>query len=131
MLVQEIVEWTIEYRCFVLDRNVAAVSVYWRDGKLAKSADGEWRATEAELNEASEFCTRMLRDRSVAIPDAVVLDVGIIKDRGWAAVECNAAFASGLYGCDPAAVLGVLRRTCVLRDATVPGATERSVPNNS
>ena len=31
VLVQEVVEWTIEFRCFVLERKVAAVSVYQRE----------------------------------------------------------------------------------------------------
>jgi len=35
--------------------------------------------------------------------------VGHIKDRGWAVVEANAAWGSGLYGCDPVKVLEVLR----------------------
>ncbi|MCI0744714.1 MAG: ATP-grasp domain-containing protein [Verrucomicrobia subdivision 3 bacterium] len=113
VLVQEVVEWTIEFRCFVLERKVAAVSAYWRDGKLAKSDDDTWIATDAELNEATQFCESVLRDPSVSVPDAVVLDLGVIRNRGWAVVECNAAFASGIYGCDPTAVLNVLRRACM------------------
>ena len=112
VLVQEVVEWAIEFRCFVLDRKISAVSAYCRDGKLAKSEDGVWIASDAELNEATQFCESVLLDPSVALPDAVVLDVGIIRNRGWALVECNAAFASGIYGCDPVAVLPVLRRAC-------------------
>src|SRR5438093_5005239 len=56
VLVQEVVEWTMEFRCFVLERKVAAVSAYWRDGKLAKSEDGMWIASDAELHEATQFC---------------------------------------------------------------------------
>ena len=106
-------EWTIEFRCFVLERKVAAVSAYWRDGKLAKSEDGVWIASSAESREATQFCENFLREPSVSVPDAVVLDVGVIRNHGWAVIECNAAFASGIYGCDPVAVLPVLRRACV------------------
>jgi hypothetical protein len=112
VLVQEVVEWTIEFRCFVLERKVAAVSAYWRDGQLAKSPDGFWLASDAELNEAAQFCEKVVRDRSVSVADAIVLDVGVIRKHGWAVVECNAAFAAGIYGCDPVAVLPVLRRAC-------------------
>ena len=56
VVVQEVVEWTIEFRCFVLERQVAAVSVYWRDGRIAKSEDGAWISSDAELNEATQFC---------------------------------------------------------------------------
>src|SRR5262245_34082461 len=65
--VQQVVEWTIESRCFVLERKVAAVSTYWRDGKLAKSEDGAWIASDAELNEAADFCENVLRDSSVSV----------------------------------------------------------------
>jgi hypothetical protein len=112
VLVQEVVDWTMEFRCFVLDRGVAAVSAYWRDGKLAKSDDGVWTATDKEIEEASRFCKSVLLESAVSIPEAVVLDVGMIRNHGWAVVECNAAFASGIYGCDPVAVLPVLRRAC-------------------
>src|SRR6185503_1263961 len=100
VLVQQIVEWTTEFRCFVLERKVVAVSAYWRDGKLAKSEDGVWIASDAERNEATRFCENVLRDPSVSIPDAIVLDVGIVRNHGWAVIECNAAFSSGIYGCD-------------------------------
>jgi len=112
VLAQEVVEWTIEFRCFVLERKAAAVSVYWRDGRLAKSGDGDWMASDAELNEATQFCESALRDANVSVPDAVVLDVGVIRNHGWAVIECNAAFAAGIYGCNPVAVLSVLRRAC-------------------
>jgi hypothetical protein len=38
-----------------------------------------------------------------------VLDVGIITNRGWAVIEQNAAWGSGIYGCDPVQVLEVIR----------------------
>ena len=40
---------------------------------------------------------------------ARTFDVRIIEDRGWAVVEQNAAWGSGIYGCDPEQVLEVLR----------------------
>ena len=58
----------------------------------------------------------MLQDSRVALPPAVVLDVGYITGRGWGVVEANAAWGSGLYGCDPAAVLHVLQRACIAGD---------------
>jgi hypothetical protein len=45
----------------------------------------------------------------------VVVDVGVIPGRGWAAVEHHACWGSGVYGCDPAAVLGVLRQSMARR----------------
>jgi len=112
VLVQEIVEWSTEFRCFVLDRKVVAVSPYWYDGMLAKSEDGSWSAGNDKLEDAIRFCDSLLKDETVSLPHAIALDVGLTKGRGWAVVECNAAFSSGLYGCDPTEVLRVLRRAC-------------------
>jgi hypothetical protein len=39
----------------------------------------------------------------------VVVDVGFIRDRGWAVIEQNAAWGAGIYECDPLQVLEVLR----------------------
>ncbi len=112
VLVQEVVRWTVEYRCFVVDRTIATASAYWLDGSLAKSEGGAWIERGSELREAVQFCQRFLSDPSVDVPDAAVVDVGIIENHGWAVVECNAAWASGTYGCDPIEVLRVLRRAC-------------------
>lgn len=49
---------------------------------------------------------------SVSVPEAVVVDVGMIRDRAWAVIECNAAWGSGIYGCDPVEVFRVLQRAC-------------------
>src|SRR3989442_1197316 len=51
VLVQEVVKWTVEYRCFVVDRTVATGSAYWRDGVLARAEDGTWIEREPELRE--------------------------------------------------------------------------------
>jgi hypothetical protein len=112
VLVQEIVEWTTEFRCFVLDRKLLTASPYWHNGQLAKSEDGSWSAGNDQLEDAIRFCNSVLQDRTVSLPDAIALDIGIIQYRGWAIIECNAAFSSGIYGSDPIQVLRVLRRAC-------------------
>jgi hypothetical protein len=112
VLVQQVVNWQVEFRSFVLDRKVVAISPYSRNGVLAKADDGSWPAEERELVAAEEFCRSILADSELNLPDAIGLDVGIIEDHGWAVVESNAAWAAGIYGCDPAAVLPVLRRAC-------------------
>ena len=65
-----------------------------------------------ELSEAIQFCTTFLENPGVLVPDACVIDVGFIQGKGWAIIECNAAWSSGVYGCDGAGVLSVLRRAC-------------------
>jgi hypothetical protein len=40
------------------------------------------------------------------------MDVGLIDDRGWAIVEFNPVWCSGLLGADPSKVLPLLERAC-------------------
>jgi len=129
VLVQEVVDWATEFRCFVLDHKVVTSSAYWRDGQSAKSEDGSWSASGAELEEASRFCETVLADQTVTFPDAVALDVGVIRGHGWAVIECNAAFGSGIYGCDPVAVLRVLRRAC--RPRSPWGGRDANTPQSN
>jgi hypothetical protein len=109
VLVAEPVVWEVEYRLFVLERAIAALSPYLRGGELARQGDA-WPAEPGEIEDATAFAQAMLADPEVALPAAVVVDVGRIHDRGWA------AWASGLCGADPLSVLDVLRRASVPRD---------------
>lgn len=92
--------WEIEYRFFVLDREIVAVSPY-------RWTEGDYPGEETE-REALRFGEQVLADATVMLPRAVVLDVGVIAGTGWSVVEANAAAMSGIYDCDPARVLEVL-----------------------
>ena len=107
VLVAEPVEWTVEYRCFVLEGQVVALSPYRRRGQVLRA----FTARPAEITAARRFAQSLLAEES--LPPAVVLDVGEIPGRGWAAVEANPTWAAALYGCDAAQVLPVLQRACV------------------
>jgi hypothetical protein len=110
VLVSEPVVWEVEFRCFVLEREVTTLSPYARLGRWYRWRRPPWPAPLAEVAEALEFTSQVLSHPAVIIPPAVVLDVGKIARRGWAVVEANPAWASALYGCDPGRVLPVLRR---------------------
>jgi hypothetical protein len=111
VLVSEVVTWEKEFRCFVLDRQLRTCSVYLRNGELQRAND--FAASDEELAEVTAFVNAVLADGRVDFPRTAVLDVGVIAGRGWAVVEQNAAWSSGLYGCDPAEVLAVLRHAAV------------------
>jgi hypothetical protein len=115
VLISDPVVFEVEYRFFVLERAVATGSIYIRGGEIARTGEGEWPADPADTEAATAFLEAMLRDPAVQLPAAVVIDVGRIQDRGWAVVEANPAWASGLCDADPLAVLGVLRRATVPR----------------
>ncbi|MEZ6141407.1 MAG: ATP-grasp domain-containing protein [Zavarzinella sp.] len=108
ILVAEIVSWEKEFRCFLLNREPQALSVYLRDGQSQK--DQEYSAADVEIAEAEAFIQSICADTRIELPPAIVLDVGVIAERGWAVVELNAAWGSGIYGCDPVAVLHVLEQ---------------------
>jgi len=114
VLIASPVEWIAEFRCFCLDSRVRTLSPYLRNGQLSK-LDG-FAATYDELEDAREFAERVLRDKRVEVPRAIVLDVGTIADQGWAVVEANAAWGSGIYGCEPNKVLNVLEHATVEYD---------------
>lgn len=112
MLVSEPVVWDLELRCFVRERSVAAVSPYYRGGRVVIEP-GVRPAQESEVEGALEFANTLLGDPEVAVPPAFVMDVGWIEGRGWAVVEAGPAWFCARYFCEPSGVLAVLRRACV------------------
>ncbi len=121
VLVSEPVEWEVEYRGFIRHNELQTLSPYFRDGNLAQTEDGDWPAAEEEVQEARDFYTRFLSDSEVKLPPGVVVDIGKIRGHGWAVVEANPAWSSGIYGCDPSRVLPVVESACVRADS-VPDA---------
>ena len=109
----EVVEWEAEYRCFVKDKKVVSLSPYRSGGVTFSDYQSPLTGPRRELDEASEFADSVLN--SVPCPRAFVLDVGIIRGRGWAVVEPNECWGAGIYGCAPAQVLEVLLAALVPR----------------
>lgn len=107
VLVSEVVSWEKEFRCFILDRTLVTYSVYSRFGELQK--DVGFVSSPTEDQEVEAFMSRLLADDRVDLPRATVVDVGTMEGRSWGCVEQNAAWGAGIYGCNPSAVLGVLR----------------------
>lgn len=107
VLISEPVSWAVEYRCFCLDGRVKTLSPYIRNGVL--SAEEDFAANDNELAGAAAFAEKVLVATQAFSPRAVVFDVGQIEGFGWAVVEANAAWGSGIYGCDPDVVLDVIR----------------------
>jgi hypothetical protein len=115
VLVSEPVQWEIEFRSSIADCEVRTISPYSRYGELIENEAGEWIATEVENHEADQLLDRILGDEAVAFPPAIVLDIGKISGRGWAVVEANPAWASGIYGNNPDQVLKALAKSCLKR----------------
>jgi len=111
LLVAEPVTWQIEFRCFVLNRKVVTSSVYAKDGEAIQD-DALYETFQSELSDALDFAHQVLENTTTDFPPSAVLDVGYIEGRGWAVVEANPSWGSGIYGCDPRQVLNTIVRGC-------------------
>lgn len=107
VLVSEVVAWESEFRCFVLDRELRAFSLYARHGELQDEQD--YASTDDEAAALTEFVSRLLADPRVELPRAIGVDVGVIAGRGWACVEANGVWGAGIYACDADEALEVIR----------------------
>ena len=92
ILLSEIVTFESEIRCFVLDDQVMTMNVY----------EGE-----ADIDVAREFAISFVSDvkNRRLLVNTYVLDVGYIKGRGWAVIEANPTWGSGLNGCEAEKVI--------------------------
>ena len=88
ILVSEVVEFIAEARSFVLGGVVQTTAIYEGTGNV---------------DLAAKTCERIAM--ALDLPEAVVLDVGLLSDGRWAFVEANAAWGAGLNGCDPIQVV--------------------------
>lgn len=107
VIISEPVKWEVEYRFWILDRKIMTFSIYMKDHVLQK--DNNYVSDDLEDVQAIDFVTEVL-DSGIFLPSAIVMDVGRIKERGWAIIEINAAWASGIYGSEPSQVLPVIQR---------------------
>lgn len=122
VLVSEPVNWSIEFRCFIIEDQLATLSPYLRDGELGQANDGSWPATDDEIQQATDFIGRVLADERVELPPAAVIDVGIITDAGW---------AKSFQSISPCAT--VTSRTPAVRSGsiTAPARMQSKRPNRS
>ncbi|SHF45574.1 ATP-grasp domain-containing protein [Chryseobacterium sp. OV279] len=104
----EVVEWLLEVRCFVLHGEIKTYSSYWRNDAFDMNP-----LSEQEENDLFIFFDSFIRKYASTLPAAIVLDFGIIKEKGWALIEANPAWCSGLYACDAEKALEVIVESCV------------------
>ena len=112
VLLAEPVEWSAEYRCFILEGEVAAWSPYISFGRPVWKPFAQGTLAGQTPQNVQLFCGRLFSRSGVSFPPAFVVDVGLIDERGWAVVEFNPAWCSGVLGADPRKVLTVIDRAC-------------------
>ena len=91
VLVSEPVEWEVELRSFVLDGEVMTITPYIVNGELAKTEEGLWLHFPDLESEAQRFASNVLSGSGISYPPSFVLDIGLIRGRGWAVLETNPA----------------------------------------
>jgi hypothetical protein len=105
VLLSEPVEWSVEYRYFVLNGKAVAGSAYIAYGRAVwNGKDGPMPT--AGLPVVEGVCETLVDE----LPPAIVIDVGRIDDRGWAVVEFNPVWSAGLLNADSRGVLPALLR---------------------
>lgn len=122
VLVSEPVQWDLEYRFFIQPRT-ESIAVDPRSGGIRawsnyifyeNVADPKfWDMTpitglggHTVLDFADHLTIDLYRNDIPTVPS--VIDIGRIVGKGWAVIETNQAWASGLYGCDPMEALKVM-----------------------
>jgi hypothetical protein len=107
-LISDVVEFTSEFRCYVKNQKVQTWSCYIHDGVI--NHDENWRNPSIfdGLEPPDAFVNRMLE---TVHSEPSVIDVGIVPGLGWAIIESNQAWASGIYGCDPVESLLVMKES--------------------
>jgi hypothetical protein len=115
VLVSDPVEFDLEYRTFVDGKKVKTWSNYICFEHLADPK--YWNMVPLEEERfPHDLVNDLLHDLDyhdlgvTTVPS--VIDVGRIKGKGWAIIETNQAWASGLYGCDPMQALKVMEQSC-------------------
>lgn len=116
-LVSEIVEFTMEYRCFVGKGESSHYPFTWSNYLFHGQINEPHlhRMIPADLEHIDDFMNWVLWDcfkKEMSGP--AVIDVGVIPGKGWAVIETNQAWASGLYGCDPMEALKVMEQSVTI-----------------
>ncbi|MFJ7590685.1 ATP-grasp domain-containing protein [Streptomyces sp. NPDC097617] len=115
-LVSDIVCFAREYRLFVLDGAVHDGSRYAVGPRL----DPAPLDLDPYAADVRAFAAELLAAADGSLPSAAVVDVGLLEEGGWAAIEANPAWASGGYACDPDRVLDVVLRAAGPRNESAP-----------
>lgn len=115
VLVSDVVEWSMEYRTFVGKGKSSHFPFTWsnylfhgqiNEPTLHRMIPGDLVHIDLFMRDLLWAC---FKD---GLAGPCVIDVGIIPGKGWAVIETNQAWASGLYGCDALGALKVMEQAC-------------------
>lgn len=108
VFVSDVVTWTIEVRCFIINRKIQTWSTYIYNKEIVLK-DTMLREEEADM---ITFVNKLIADETIDFSEAVVIDVGYIPNKGWALIEANPVWSSGVYACNPKKVIETIVKSC-------------------
>lgn len=112
VLLSDVVHWESEFRFFLLDGHCLTGSVYYRNGQSGQVGTS-WPSEPEEYQQARKAAESAYSATSDRLPRSVVIDTGFIRDKGWAVIEANPSWGSGIYGSEPEQVLRVIAEAVV------------------
>jgi len=113
ILVSEPVEFVAEYRLFIVGARIAASSPYMLSGRPIWKPFGSGGKPADVKQLLGGFVLRLNAACESLLPGAYVVDVGLIEGRGWAVVEFNPVWCSGILGAKPDDVLNALQAAVI------------------
>lgn len=102
-------EWTMKYRYVIIDRKIATSCCYRVQGIYNEPAIWESRAVMDGITPES-FVHTLLDNVNVA--PSCVIDIGYLKNAGWAVSGTKPIWMAELYGCSPSRFLDALFASC-------------------
>jgi hypothetical protein len=119
VLISDVMRFTSEYRCIVKNRKVISCSCYWLHTKAMQYSKqpAEFnlhKNYDNNFNDVVSFTNKMCQDDRVKCVDSCIIDLGRYDKDKYAVIEENPIYASGMYGCDPVAVLDGLKSVCIV-----------------
>jgi hypothetical protein len=118
VLISDVMSFTSEYRCIVKNRQVISSCCYWLHTKQMQNLN---QAAELNLSknydnkfhDVVNFVNKMLKDDRVECVNSCTIDVGRFDKDRYTIIEENPIYASGIYGCDPVAMLDAIKSSCI------------------
>lgn len=96
------------YRLFIAESSIHAGSPYMVGGRPVWKPFGKGGEKAVLPATVLDFAKRLGLACRDQLPSAFVVDVGLIDGRGWAVVEFNPVWCSGILSADPDKILDVL-----------------------
>lgn len=112
VLASDPIEWDSKYRCFIRNGTVTTSCCYFMNNKFNDPANYKKVDLAYDFYNPAAFVDTI--SDNVKMPTSIVMDVGIIKNKGWAVISTPSIYDCDIFGCDPDMVLKTLEISNIL-----------------